>query len=127
MGNRTYNIAIFSYSTNAYSTSKKAEEMINILKQHLLKIVEDIDTGNSNIDEKDLIEICDKLKEVSRKDIRMSKYKAYTYLNVSRATFDNYVAEGLIPKGIKEAGYKELSWYKKDLDNFIKQRKSCKK
>ena len=127
MGNRTYNIAIFSYSTNDYSTSKKAEEMINILKQHLLKIVEDIDTGNSNIDEKDLIEICDKLKEVSRKDIRMSKYKAYTYLNVSRATFDNYVAEGLIPKGIKEAGYKELSWYKKDLDNFIKQRKSCKK
>ena len=127
MGNRTYNIAIFSYSTNDYSASKKAEEMINILKQHLLKIVEDIDTGNSNIDEKDLIEICDKLKEVSRKDIRMSKYKAYTYLNVSRATFDNYVAEGLLPKGIKEAGYKELSWYKKDLDNFIKQRKSCKK
>lgn len=127
MGTRTYIIAIHSDSINDSSTSKKLEKMINILKQHLLKIVEDIDAGNSNINEEDILQICDKIKEVSRKDVRMSKYKAYTYLNVSRATFDNYVAEGLLPKGIKEAGYKELSWYKKDLDNFIKQRKSCKK
>lgn len=100
--------------------------MIDVLKQLLLKIVDDIDTGNTNITEDDAFKICDVVKELTRKDVRMSKYKAYTYLNVSRATFDNYVAEGLLPKGIKEAGYKELSWYKKDLDAFIASRKNKK-
>ena len=100
--------------------------MIDVLKQLLLKIVDDIDTGNTNITEDDAFKICDVVKELTRKDVRMSKYKAYTYLNVSRATFDNYVAEGLLPKGIKEAGYKELSWYKKDLDACIASRKNKK-
>lgn len=100
--------------------------MLNILKKYLLKIVDDIDTGNSNISEEDTIKLCEVLKEYTRQDIRMSKYKAYTYLNVSRATFDNYVAQGLLPKGKKEAGYKELSWYKKDLDNFIRSVKENK-
>ena len=94
--------------------------MINILKQHLLKIVDDIDAGNSNISEEDNIKLCKTLQEYTRQDKRMSKYAAHTYLNISRAQFDNYVADGLIPKGIKEIGYKELSWYKKDLDSFIK-------
>ena len=49
----------------------------------------------------------------------MSKYQAYQYLNVSRATFDNYVREGRLPRGKKEAGFKELSWKKQDLDDFI--------
>lgn len=98
--------------------------MITILKKHLLKIVDDIDAGNSSITEEEALQICATLKELTRKDERMSKYKAYTYLNVSRATFDNYVAQGLLPKGIKEAGYKELSWYKKDLDDFIQKCKN---
>ena len=38
------------------------------------------------------------------------------YLKVSRATFDNYVRAGKIPKGRKQIGFKELYWYKKDLD-----------
>ena len=98
--------------------------MITILKKYLLKIVDDIDAGNSNISEEDTIKLCEILKEYTKKDVRMSKYKAYTYLNISRATFDNYVAQGLLPKGIKEAGYKELSWYKKDLDAFIEKCKN---
>lgn len=101
--------------------------MIKLLRQLLLKLVDDIDAGNTNISEEDTIKACGFINELTRKDEKMSKYKAYTYLNVSRATFDNYVAEGLLPKGIKEAGYKELSWYKKDLDNFIKQNKKRNK
>ena len=31
--------------------------MINIIKQLLLKVIQDIDAGNSNIDEKEAIEI----------------------------------------------------------------------
>lgn len=96
--------------------------MLNILKRHLYKIIDDIDSGNSNITEEEALQLCTTLKELTRKDERMSKYKAYTYLNISRATFDNYVAQGLLPKGKKEAGYKELSWYKKDLDMFIKRK-----
>lgn len=30
------------------------------------------------------------------------------YLKVSRATFDNYVRAGKIPKGRKQIGFKEL-------------------
>jgi hypothetical protein len=90
--------------------------MLNILKRHLYKIIDDIDSGNSSITEEEALQLCNTLKELTHKDERMSKYKAYTYLNISRATFDNYVAQGLLPKGKKEAGYKELSWYKKDLD-----------
>lgn len=101
--------------------------MMNMLKRYLYKIIDDIDSGNSNITEEEVLQICATLKELTHKDERMSKYKAYTYLNVSRATFDNYVTQGLLPKGKKEAGYKELSWYKKDLDKFIKDRKPDKK
>lgn len=38
----------------------------------------------------------------------MSKIQACDYLGVSRATFDNYVRDGFIPKGIKQEGFKEL-------------------
>lgn len=53
----------------------------------------------------------------------MSKYEACQYLNISRATFDNYVREGKLPKGTKEAGFKELSWSRKELDMFINKNK----
>lgn len=101
--------------------------MIQLLKKCLLKLVDEIDAGNTEITENDALQICGLVNELIHKDERMSKYKAYTYLNISRATFDNYVSQGLLPKGKKEAGYKELSWYKKDLDKFIKDRKQDKK
>ena len=37
----------------------------------------------------------------------------------SRATFDNYVKNGWIPKGYKQDGFKELSWMKSDLDFYL--------
>lgn len=52
-------------------------------------------------------------------DQRMSKIQACDYIGVSRATFDNYVKDGFIPKGIKQEGFKELSWQKSDLDIFL--------
>ena len=101
--------------------------MLNIIKKGLRKLLDDLDAGNTDITEEEAIKLCGIVNEITRKDIKMSKYKAYTYLNVSRATFDNYVAHGLLPKGIKEAGYKELSWYKKDLDAFIASQKKLNK
>ena len=83
----------------------------------------DIDAGNSNITENEAMELTKVLQSYTDKTVKMSKYQACQYLNVSRATFDNYVRAGKLPRGKHEAGFKELSWSKKDLDSFIK---SCK-
>lgn len=97
--------------------------MIKIIRNLLLKIVDNIDAGNSNLSEKEALQAIDYLKELTNKEKRLSKYESCRYLNVSRATFDNYVRAGKLPRGKHEAGFKELSWSKKDLDTFIK---SCK-
>lgn len=94
--------------------------MLKVIKELLLKIIDDIDAGNSNINEEDALKLVSVVKELTDKTKRLSKYQACQYLNVSRATFDNYVREGRLPRGKHEAGFKELSWSKKDLDNFIK-------
>ena len=94
--------------------------MLQTIKKLLLSIVDDIDAGNSDADEKELLQIAKTLKAITRKDIPMSKYQAYTYLNISRATFDNLVREGKIPRGKKIPGFKELVFYKKDLNKLLK-------
>ena len=96
--------------------------MIKVLQKLLRKIDSDIDAGNSNLSEEEALEIVDVLKEETRKDTPMSKYQAYTYLNISRATFDNLVKDGKLPSGVKVSGFKELFWYKKDLDKYIKDK-----
>lgn len=97
--------------------------MLKIIRELLLKIVDNIDAGNSNISEDEAIQAIGYLKELTNKEKKLSKYEACRCLNVSRATFDNYVRAGKLPRGKHEAGFKELSWSKKDLDAFIK---SCK-
>lgn len=94
--------------------------MLKIIKNLLLKIVDSIDAGNSNITENEAIELAKVLQSYTDKTIKMSKYQSYQYLNMSRASFDNYVREGKLPRGKKEAGFKELFWTQKDLDEFIK-------
>ena len=94
--------------------------MLKIIKNLLLKIVDSIDAGNSNITENEAIELAKVLQSYTDKTIKMSKYQSYQYLNMSRASFDNYVREGKLPRGKKEAGFKEIFWTQKDLDEFIK-------
>lgn len=94
--------------------------MLKVIRNLLAKIVENIDAGNSNLTENEALELIKVLQFYTDKTIKMSKYQAYQYLNVSRATFDNYVREGKLPRGKKEAGFKELFWVKKDLNEFIK-------
>lgn len=95
--------------------------MLKVLRELLVSIIDDIDTGNTNIEEEDEVKIIESLRQYTRKDRPMSKYQAYTYLNMSRATFDNLVKDGKLPKGTKVAGFKELFWYKKDLDKVIEK------
>lgn len=89
--------------------------MLRAIRDLLQKIIDDIDAGNSSLDENEEVEIIKALRKYTRKDSPMSKYQAYSYLNISRATFDNLVREGKIPRGKKIPGLKELVWYKKDL------------
>lgn len=93
--------------------------MMRLIKELLLKIVNDIDTGNSNLSTEEGEEVIEYLSEITNKNEKLSKYQACKYLKVSRATFDNYVRANKIPKGRKQIGFKELFWYKKDLDKFI--------
>lgn len=97
--------------------------MKEIIRKLLQNLIDDFDAGNTNIDEEEAVKIAKVLSEL-RKDNGISKYAACKYLNVSRATFDNYVREGKIPKGKHEIGFKELRWYKKDLDKFINETKN---
>ena len=92
--------------------------MLQIIRKLLLEQVDNIDSGNSNITEKEQLKTIEFLKSL-RKDEGISKYKACQYLNMSRAKFDNLVKEGVIPHGKKVIGFKELRWYKKDLDKII--------
>lgn len=94
--------------------------MLKAIRNLLVKIVDNIDSGNSNLTENEALELAKVLQSYTDKTIKMSKYQAYQYLNMSRATFDNYVREGKLPRGKKVAGFKELFWERKDLDEFIK-------
>jgi predicted DNA-binding transcriptional regulator AlpA len=98
--------------------------MLKVIKELLLKIVDDIDAGNSNITNEEALELANTISVLANKDRRMSKYAACQYLNVSRATFDNYVKEGKLPKGKHDIGFKELSWSRRDLDNLINRLKN---
>lgn len=92
--------------------------MLKTIRALLLRLVDDIDAGNTYIDEDEALSIAKSLKELVRTDKPMSKYQAYTFLNMSRAKFDNLVRAGKIPKGKKVIGFKELQWFEKDLRNI---------
>ena len=94
--------------------------MLNIIRNLLAKYIEDIDLGNSNISYEDQCKILRILSNINiQEDSEMSKTQAADYIGVCRATFDNYVRDGFIPKGKKIDGFKELRWYKRDLDVFL--------
>lgn len=91
--------------------------MLELIRELLQQLIDNIDSGNSRISEKQQLEVLSLLYKISSSEL--SKIEAAEYIGVSRATFDNYINKGLIPKGRKRQGFKELSWNKNDLDKFI--------
>ena len=75
----------------------------------------------------DQLKVMRALREYTDKEVRLSKYQACKYVGLSRASFDNYVRFGSLPKGLKQQGFKELFWTKKSLDEFLKNKKPSKK
>lgn len=94
--------------------------MLGIIKTLLKQIIDDIDSGNSNISEQKQLEIINLIKTINTKEL--SKIEASDYIGVSRATFDNYINKGYIPKGIKRQGISSKLWNKSDLDKFLELR-----
>ena len=92
--------------------------MIGLIRSLLQKCIERIDAGNSNLSAEEEIKIIELLKKYTNKDRKLSKYQSCEYLNMSRANFDKYIREGKIPKGKKEAGFKELFWKESELREF---------
>lgn len=101
--------------------------MLQIIRKLLVNIIDRIDSGNTNITEEEGLEVIKYLNTFNDKDEGISKYTACQYLNISRATFDNLVNEGKLPKGKHIQGFKELRWYKKDLDDYVRRIKNDNK
>lgn len=94
---------------------------LNLLKICLLNVIQNIDSDNSRLDEEQCDEIIEMINQMTNTKNKYSKYQSYNYLGLSRATFDRYVKDGIIPEGRKESGFKEKFWYKKDLDESKKK------
>lgn len=91
---------------------------IELLKLALQNAIDNIDCGNTNASDKQCDEIIEVINKLTNTKNKLSKYQACKYLNISRATFDNWVREGKLPRGEKEQGFKELFWTKESLDKI---------
>lgn len=93
--------------------------MNNFLRKAVTKVLREtadkIDSGNSELSEEQAMDIMSVLTHEV-----LSKDSACSYLNLSRSRFDDLVREGVIPKGKKRRGFKELIWYKDELQKVIR-------
>lgn len=90
---------------------------LKVLRKVLEEAIANIDAGNSNHSDDELDDIISSLTNLNRGIKRISKREACErILHRSPSSFDNYIKLGLIPRGHKEYGFKELSWSEKDFD-----------
>ena len=83
-----------------------------LLAKYLKDAAEKIDSNDCELTEEEMLDIARVVAHES-----MSKEQACRYLgDMSRRKFDYLVKDGTIPKGRKVTGYKELRWYKDELD-----------
>ena len=88
--------------------------LTKLLVKYLRETADKLDSGNSYLSEQEQQEILEMLTHTS-----MSAEEVCSYLNISRATLTNYVRDGVIPKGRKLRGRKELIWFKNELINVV--------
>lgn len=93
-------------------------DLNKLLVKHLRDVADKLEAGTCNISTDEAMNLVDMLTHEP-----MSKESACIYLNVSRATFDLHVSLGNIPKGRKRTGFKELVWYKDELQKCIQRLK----
>lgn len=96
-------------------------DKLNLIKDLLVNIINNIDVGNSKLSEEQCDEVLNMINKMTISENKYSIYQACKYLKISRATFDRYVKLGIIPEGRREQGFKELFYLKEDLDNAKKK------
>lgn len=89
-----------------------------LLSSHLREIADKLDAGNTNITEEQAIDI---LSSISH--IKLTKEEVCDEFGLSRATFDRYVLNGYIPRGVKEKHKTNLVWYKDEIEQGLKRLK----
>jgi len=89
--------------------------IIRLLVNQLRKTADKIEAGNCELSDSEAMDIMGIISHQA-----MSKADACAYLNISRSRFDDLVKEGKLPKGKKRRGFKELVYYKEDLDLALK-------
>lgn len=87
----------------------------NLIVKFLNETAKNIETGNCELSESEAMDI---MRVLSHQV--MSKEDACIYLNISRSKFDVLVGEGKLPKGKKRRGFKELVYYKDEIDSYIR-------
>ena len=96
--------------------------MNKLIARMLRTFADNIESGNTNATEDELIEVCDWLAFVMNPESKVSKYQAAKALGMSYKTFDYHVSKGDIPKGHEQQGFKEKFWYKRDIIKFKENR-----
>lgn len=95
------------------------------LKRLVVKLLretaEKIETGTCEMTEDEAMELMGVLSHQA-----MSKEDACIYLNLGRSRFDDLVRDRKIPKGKKRRGFKELVFYKDELDIALIKRRHGK-
>ena len=93
----------------------------NMVAKMMREVADKIDAGTCEMSESEAMEIMGVLSHQS-----MSKDEAFSYLNLSRSRFDELVRLKQLPKGRKRSGYKELTWYRDELDDAVRKMKDVK-
>lgn len=83
-----------------------------LISKLLRETADKIESGNCELTEDEASHIFSAIAHEP-----LSKEQACDYLNVSRATFDNWIRNGFIPKGKKRKGFNELYLYKDEISN----------
>lgn len=73
--------------------------MLNAIKSILQNIIDQIDSGNCNMSDEEMLKTINMLRQYANPEEKLSKDQVCSKLNVSRATFDNKVRAGKFPKG----------------------------
>ena len=92
--------------------------LINLLRQ----CANDLENDSCSLTEQEISNSIDYIGKLVH-GYTMSKAQACSYLKISRSSFDNLVKIGVLPRGKKVMGFKELRFYKSDLDKFKEQSK----
>lgn len=87
------------------------ERLVKLLTKLMRDTADKIDAGNCELSADEAMDLLNVLSHES-----LSKDQACSFLNLSRSRFDDLVRERKIPKGRKIRGFKELRWYKDELN-----------